>query len=99
MLTGQVPFDADTPMAMLTSMSTSRRRRRAALNPQPVARVETVLLRALEKDPARATRPPAEMAADWAQAVIRLKRAGTAQLPACIRKACRRSKMGGWIWR
>ena len=81
MVTGQVPFEAGTPMAMLAKHAYEPPPPPRSIVPSLSPEVETLLLRALEKDPAARYQTAADMAADCAQAVIRIKRAGTAQMP------------------
>src|SRR5215211_3934324 len=64
MLTGRVPFDAETPMAMLTKHVYEPPPRPQMLNPDLSPLLETVLLRALEKDPHERYQSAEEMAAD-----------------------------------
>ena len=64
MLTGRVPFDADTPMAVLTKHAYEPPPPPRSLNPNLPAAVESALLRALAKNPADRYQSAAEMAAD-----------------------------------
>src|SRR5262245_29585232 len=64
MLTGQVPFDAETPMAMLTKHVYEPPPPPRTLNPALSPVVEAMLLRALEKDPGQRYQSAAEMSAD-----------------------------------
>jgi formylglycine-generating enzyme required for sulfatase activity len=80
MVTGQVPFEADTPMAMLAKHAYEPPLPPRSIIPSLSPEVETLLLRALEKDPAARYQSAADMAADCAQAVIRIQRSGTLQL-------------------
>jgi formylglycine-generating enzyme required for sulfatase activity len=80
MVTGQVPFEASTPMAMLAKHAYEPPLPPRSIIPSLSPEVETLLLRALEKDPAARYQSAADMAADCAQAVIRMKRSGTLQL-------------------
>ncbi|MEO7910635.1 MAG: bifunctional serine/threonine-protein kinase/formylglycine-generating enzyme family protein, partial [Roseiflexaceae bacterium] len=80
MVTGQVPFEADTPMAMLAKHAYEPPIPPRSINPSLPPEVETLLLRALEKDPNARYQSAADMAADCAQTVIRMKRSGTLQI-------------------
>ncbi|HEX9441844.1 MAG TPA: serine/threonine-protein kinase, partial [Roseiflexaceae bacterium] len=64
MLIGQVPFDADTPMAVLTRQAYEPPPPPRSLNPDLPAPVEAALLKALAKDPAARYQTAAAMAAD-----------------------------------
>jgi uncharacterized protein YraI len=64
MLTGRVPFDSDTPMAVLTKHVYEPPPPPRSLNPDLPPEVEAVLLRALAKDPGQRYQSAAEMAAD-----------------------------------
>jgi serine/threonine protein kinase/formylglycine-generating enzyme required for sulfatase activity len=81
MVTGQVPFEADTPMALLTKHAYEPPPPPRSIIPSLSPEIETLLLRALEKNPAARYQTAAEMAEDCAQVVMRIKRSGTAQLP------------------
>jgi formylglycine-generating enzyme required for sulfatase activity len=80
MVTGQVPFEASTPMALLAKHAYEPPPPPRSIIPSLPPEVEAVLLRALEKDPDARYQTAAEMAADCAQAAIRIKRSGTAQI-------------------
>src|SRR6185436_8590811 len=80
MVTGQVPFEADTPMAMLAKHAYEPPLPPRSIIPSLSPELEAILLRALEKDPAARYQSAADMAADCAQAVIRMKRSGTLQI-------------------
>ncbi|HEX9438122.1 MAG TPA: protein kinase, partial [Roseiflexaceae bacterium] len=64
MVTGRVPFDADTPMAVLTKHVYEAPPPPRSLNPDLPAAVEAALLKALAKDPAARYQTAAAMAAD-----------------------------------
>lgn len=64
MLTGRVPFDSDTPMAVLTKHVYEAPPPPRSINPNIAPAVEAVLLRALAKDPAARYQSAAEMAED-----------------------------------
>jgi formylglycine-generating enzyme required for sulfatase activity len=80
MVTGQVPFEADTPMAMLAKHAYEPPLPPRSIIPSLSPEVEAILLRALEKDPAARYQSAADMAADCAQVAIRIKRLGTLQI-------------------
>src|SRR5262245_6734106 len=62
LLTGRVPFEADTPIAVLIKQSYEPPPPPRSLNPALPGAVETSLLRALAKDPADRYQSAAEMA-------------------------------------
>jgi tetratricopeptide (TPR) repeat protein/uncharacterized protein YraI len=62
LLTGRVPFEADTPIAVLIKQSYEPPPPPRSLNPALPEAVETALLRALAKDPADRYQSAAEMA-------------------------------------
>ena len=62
MLTGRVPFDAETPMDMLAKHVYEQPPSPRALNPGIPVAVEQVMLRALEKSPAARYQSAADMA-------------------------------------
>jgi tRNA A-37 threonylcarbamoyl transferase component Bud32 len=64
MLTGRVPFDAETPMAMLTKHVYEPPPPPRSLNPALSPVIEAMLLRALAKDPSQRYQSAAEMSAD-----------------------------------
>jgi serine/threonine-protein kinase len=64
MLTGRVPFDSDTPMAVLTKHVYEPPPPPRSLNPNLSPEIEAILLRALAKDPSQRYQSAAEMAAD-----------------------------------
>ncbi len=80
MVTGHAPFEASTPMALLAKHAYEPPPSPRSIIPSLPPEVETLLLRALEKDPAARYQSAADMAADCAQTVIRMKRSGTSQL-------------------
>jgi serine/threonine protein kinase len=64
MMTGQAPFEADTPVAILMKQVYEPPPRPRGINPELPAAVESVLLRALAKDPADRYQTAVEMAED-----------------------------------
>lgn len=64
LLTGRVPFDADTPVAMLKKHAHEPPPPPRSINPNLSAELETVLLRALEKDPVARYQSAAAMMVD-----------------------------------
>lgn len=64
MLTGRVPFDSDTPMAVLTKHVYEAPPPPRSINPNLAPALEAVLVRALAKDPAARYQSAAEMAED-----------------------------------
>lgn len=77
MLTGRLPFNADTPMAMLTKHVYEAPPPPCSINPSIHPVVEQVLLRALEKDPNARYQNAAEMAAGLELALTALGQAAT----------------------
>jgi formylglycine-generating enzyme required for sulfatase activity/tRNA A-37 threonylcarbamoyl transferase component Bud32 len=80
MVTGQLPFEASTPMAMLAKHAYEPPMPPRSIIPSLSPEVETLLLRALEKDPAARYQTAADMTADCAQVAVRLRRTGASQL-------------------
>jgi serine/threonine protein kinase/formylglycine-generating enzyme required for sulfatase activity len=80
LITGRVPFDASTPMAMLAKHAYEPPVPPRTIIPTLLPEVETLLLRALEKDPAARFQSAAEMSAACAQAAARIRRAAAPQL-------------------
>ncbi|MDQ2996533.1 MAG: protein kinase, partial [Chloroflexota bacterium] len=74
MLTGRVPFDAETPMAMLTMHVYEPPPQPRVLNPDLSPLLEALLLRALEKDPNRRYQTAAEMMAELTRVAVHLDR-------------------------
>jgi serine/threonine-protein kinase len=72
MLTGQVPFDAETPMAVLTKHVYEPPPPPSSLNPALPAPVEAVVLRAIAKDPAARYQSASEMVAELERVAGRL---------------------------
>ncbi|MBK9709994.1 MAG: protein kinase [Kouleothrix sp.] len=64
MLTGRVPFESDTPMAVLTKHVYEPPPPPRSLNPNLPTEIEAVLLRVLAKDPGQRYQSAADMAAD-----------------------------------
>ncbi len=69
MLTGQVPFDADTPFAVVLKHVNEALPMPTSLNPSLDPAVERVILRALAKDPEDRYQTAGELADDLEQAV------------------------------
>src|SRR5215212_4735439 len=76
MVTGRVPFDADTPMAVITKHAYEPPPRARSINPNAPAEVESVLERALAKDMSERYRSAGEMAAELEQVASRLDHSG-----------------------
>src|SRR3954465_6528151 len=74
MLTGQVPFDAETPMAMLTKHVYEPPPPPRSVNPDLSPLLETVLLRALEKNPNDRYQSATEMRTDLEGVALHLGR-------------------------
>ena len=71
MLTGHVPFDAETPMAVALKHIHEKPVPPSVQNPAVWRSLDEVILKALEKDPARRYQSAAEMAADLKLAIRR----------------------------
>jgi serine/threonine protein kinase len=74
MLTGRVPFNAETPMAMLTMHVYEPPPLPRVLNPDLSPQIEALLLRALEKDPNRRYQSAAAMLEDLERVATQLGR-------------------------
>jgi formylglycine-generating enzyme required for sulfatase activity/tetratricopeptide (TPR) repeat protein len=72
LVTGRVPFDSDTPMAVLTKHVYEVPPSARTLNPDLPVAVEQVLQKALQKDPSARYQTAAEMAAELGQIAIDL---------------------------
>jgi len=77
MTTGRLPFEADTPLAMMMKHAYEAPPPPRALNPDLPAAVESILLRALQKDPAGRYQSAAEMAAALERATAQIERTRT----------------------
>jgi serine/threonine-protein kinase len=71
MLTGRVPFEADSGMAVVVKHITEPPRPPREINPRLPLAVEQVILRALEKDPAKRYQTAETMVTDLARAIGR----------------------------
>jgi serine/threonine protein kinase/formylglycine-generating enzyme required for sulfatase activity len=80
LITGRVPFDASTPMAMLAKHAYEPPVPPRTIIPELSPEIENLLLRALEKDPAARFQSAAEMSAACIQAATRLQRSAAPQL-------------------
>ncbi|HET7088232.1 MAG TPA: bifunctional serine/threonine-protein kinase/formylglycine-generating enzyme family protein [Anaerolineae bacterium] len=69
MVTGRVPFEADSGMAVVVKHITEPPRPPREINPRLPLAVEHVILRALEKDPSRRYQTAESMVADLARAI------------------------------
>jgi len=72
LVTGRVPFDSDTPMAVLTKHVYEAPPPARTLNPDLSLAVEQVLQKALQKDPSARYQTAAEMAAELSRIAIDL---------------------------
>lgn len=77
LLTGSVPFNARTVSAVIIQQATEAPRRPRDLNPELSWALEHVVLRALEKDPARRPQTAAELAQDLHLSLTNVKSTGT----------------------
>jgi serine/threonine protein kinase len=73
MLTGQVPFEADTPLAMLMKHTYETPPSPRSLNPSLPVALEATVLQALAKDPAARYQSASEMAAALERAAARIE--------------------------
>src|SRR5262245_47766389 len=76
-LTGQVPFDADTPLAVLNRHVSEPPPPPRTLNPNLPAPVEAALMRALEKEPDARYQSAAAMAAELTRVAAQLEHVQT----------------------
>ncbi|HEU5099073.1 MAG TPA: protein kinase, partial [Roseiflexaceae bacterium] len=74
LVTGRVPFDSDTPMAVLTKHVYEAPPPVRTLNPDLPLAIEQALQRALQKDPSERYQTAAEMAADLSRIAGELER-------------------------
>jgi serine/threonine protein kinase len=72
MVTGRVPFDADTPMAVLTKHAYEAPPPVRAFNPDLPPMIEAILLRAMAKDPNVRFQTAVEMAEELERAIVQL---------------------------
>jgi len=77
MVTGRVPFEADTPIGVLTKHVYEAPPPPRRVNPDLPVAVETLLLRALAKDTAARYQSAAEMAVDLERVASRIEQSGT----------------------
>jgi serine/threonine protein kinase/formylglycine-generating enzyme required for sulfatase activity len=77
MVTGRVPFEADTPIGVLTKHVYEAPPPPRRVNPDIPVAVETLLLRALAKDAAARYQTAAEMSADLERVASRIEQSGT----------------------
>ena len=97
MLTGRVPFDADTPMSMLAKHIHESPPPPRDLNPNLPVDVEAVLLRALAKDPSQRYQTAAEMAAELERVAARLDHSPAySQLISLYRAGIQAFEEGHW---
>lgn len=64
MTTGELPFDADTPVSVALKQIQSQAKRPRAINPEIPEGLEDITIRAMQKDPARRYQSAAEMLRD-----------------------------------
>ena len=64
MLTGRLPFDADSPVSVALKQIQSQPKRPRAINPDIPEGLEDITIRAMQKDPARRYKSAAEMLRD-----------------------------------
>jgi diguanylate cyclase (GGDEF)-like protein len=77
LLTGTVPFNARTVSAVIIQQATEAPRRPRDLNPELSWALEHVVLRALEKDPARRPQTAAELAQDLQLSLTNVRATGS----------------------
>ncbi len=64
MTSGELPFDADTPVSVALKQIQSQAKRPRAINPEIPEGLEDITIRAMQKDPARRYQSAAEMLRD-----------------------------------
>ena len=64
MTTGQLPFDADSPVSVAIKQINSKAKRPREINPDIPEGLEDIIIRAMQKDPARRYQSAAEMLRD-----------------------------------
>jgi serine/threonine protein kinase len=82
MLTGTLPFEADTPIAVASMHLRAPPPPLRTIRPELSHQTETVVLRALEKDPARRYQSASAMRDDLDRAEDGVRHRGPAELPA-----------------
>ena len=97
LLTGRVPFEADTPMAVLIKHSYEAPPPPRSLNPALPEAVEAALLRALAKDPADRYQTAAEMAEALERVAAEIERAPARdQRPDLYQSGLQAIEVGRW---
>jgi serine/threonine protein kinase len=97
MLTGRVPFDAETPMALLTKHVYEPPPSPRSLNPDLSPLIEAVLLRALAKDPNQRYQSAAEMAAELERVAAHIARPRpSSQVTSLYQSAVEAFEQGRW---
>jgi serine/threonine protein kinase/formylglycine-generating enzyme required for sulfatase activity len=97
MLTGQVPFDADTPMGVLTKHVYEPPPPPRAINPDLPTPVEAAILRAVEKDPNARYQSAAAMAAELDRVVAWIEQSRTrGQLTSIYQAGITAFEAGRW---
>jgi serine/threonine protein kinase/formylglycine-generating enzyme required for sulfatase activity len=97
LVTGCVPFDADTPVAVLTKHMYEPPQPPHLLNPDVPGLVESIALRALAKDPAARYQSAADMSAEIGQVATQLEQTdGNGQLTSLYELGVRAFEAGRW---
>ncbi|MFL5802857.1 MAG: serine/threonine-protein kinase, partial [Roseiflexaceae bacterium] len=97
MLTGQVPFDADTPMGVLTKHVYEPAPPPRALNPNLPVPVVAAIMRAVEKDPNARYQSAAAMAEDLERIVVGIERSRSrGQLTSIYQSGLQAFEAGHW---
>lgn len=77
MLTGRLPFSGTTPIAICWKHVQDTPPLPSSLNPTITPEVEAVILRAIDKDPARRFSNPRSMAEEYKQALLRVQQSSS----------------------
>ncbi|HEX5692803.1 MAG TPA: protein kinase, partial [Roseiflexaceae bacterium] len=97
MLTGQVPFEAESPLIVLTKHVSEPPPPPRQINPNLPAAVEPILLKALAKDPAQRYQTATELAADLDKLALQLEENRDSQQLAIFYQAGMQAfKAGQW---
>ncbi len=100
-LTGSVPFDAETPVAVALKQVSEQPRRPSELNPNVSPALDAVVLRALAKDPANRFQSAEEFsrALDEAEANPNAAGATAAYAPVVVTETVSEDEEEGWMTR
>jgi serine/threonine-protein kinase len=98
MLTGRVPFDADSPVAIAMKQVSEAPPPPSSINPAVTPALDSVVLRALAKDPANRYQSAAEMIAALDAAEANPQMAGHTERYAALPPADDRNGNRKWWW-